>query len=46
MPPHIAGGSQEVAHKAARIVADEVGRFPRAEPLAHRANPEVRLGRA
>ncbi|MGW1774863.1 2-hydroxyacid dehydrogenase [Streptomyces sp. NPDC002104] len=41
MTPHIAGGSQEVAHKAARIVAGEVGRFLRGEPLAHCANPEV-----
>ncbi|WP_030675424.1 2-hydroxyacid dehydrogenase [Streptomyces sp. NRRL B-1347] len=39
MTPHIAGGSQEVAHKAARIVAAEVGRYLRGEPLAHRANP-------
>ncbi|MFC7304647.1 2-hydroxyacid dehydrogenase [Streptomyces monticola] len=41
MTPHIAGGSQEVAHKAARIVAGEVGRYLRGEPLAHCANPEV-----
>ncbi|GGV22224.1 2-hydroxyacid dehydrogenase [Streptomyces spectabilis] len=39
MTPHIAGGSQEVAHKAARIVAAEVGRYLRGEPLAHCANP-------
>ncbi|MGA4846775.1 2-hydroxyacid dehydrogenase [Streptomyces sp. G5(2025)] len=41
MTPHIAGASQEVAHKAARIVAGEVARFLRGEPLAHCANPEV-----
>ncbi|WP_327351648.1 2-hydroxyacid dehydrogenase [Streptomyces sp. NBC_01304] len=41
MTPHIAGGSQEVAHKAARIVAGEVGRYLLGEPLAHCANPEV-----
>ncbi|NGO79541.1 2-hydroxyacid dehydrogenase [Streptomyces sp. YC504] len=44
MTPHIAGGSQEVAHKAARIVAGEVGRYLRGEPLAHCANPEVLEG--
>ena len=41
LTPHIAGGSQEVAHKAARIVAEEVGRYLRGEPLTHCANPEV-----
>ncbi|GAA0471472.1 2-hydroxyacid dehydrogenase [Streptomyces stramineus] len=41
LTPHIAGASQEVARKAARIVAGEVGRFLRGEPLAHCANPEV-----
>ncbi|MER5889778.1 2-hydroxyacid dehydrogenase [Streptomyces sp. NPDC001941] len=47
MTPHIAGGSQQVAHKAARIVADEVGRYLRGEPLAHCANPEaLRTARA
>ncbi|RLU81318.1 hydroxyacid dehydrogenase [Streptomyces griseocarneus] len=41
LTPHIAGGSRQVAHKAARIVASEVGRFLQGEPLAHCANPEV-----
>ncbi|PZT70299.1 hydroxyacid dehydrogenase [Streptomyces sp. SW4] len=41
LTPHIAGGSRQVAHKAARIVAAEVGRFLRGEPLAHCANPDV-----
>lgn len=41
LTPHIAGGSQEVAHKAARIVAAEVGRYLRGEPLVHCANPGV-----
>ncbi|MFD9880969.1 2-hydroxyacid dehydrogenase [Streptomyces alboflavus] len=45
MTPHIAGASQEVAHKAARIVAAEVGRHLRGEPLAHCANPEVMVDR-
>ncbi|MET9451758.1 2-hydroxyacid dehydrogenase [Streptomyces cinerochromogenes] len=39
LTPHIAGASREVAHKAARIVAAEVGRHLRGEPLAHCANP-------
>ncbi|MEU7281158.1 2-hydroxyacid dehydrogenase [Streptomyces sp. NPDC045431] len=41
LTPHIAGGSREVAHKAARIVAAEAARFLRGETLAHCANPEV-----
>lgn len=41
LTPHIAGGSQQVAHKAARIVAGEVGRFLRGEPLTNCANPAV-----
>ncbi|MDN3296067.1 2-hydroxyacid dehydrogenase [Streptomyces ficellus] len=41
LTPHIAGASQEVAHKAARIVAGEAARFLRGEPLAHCANPQV-----
>jgi D-3-phosphoglycerate dehydrogenase len=45
LTPHIAGGSQEVAHRAADIVAGEVGRFLSGEPLAHCANPEVLKGR-
>ncbi|MGV9880227.1 hypothetical protein [Streptomyces sp. NPDC003006] len=46
MTPHIAGASQEAARKAARIVAGEVGRFLRGEPLTHCANPEVFTGPA
>ncbi|WP_372504722.1 hypothetical protein [Streptomyces telluris] len=38
---HPAGGSRQVAHKAARIVAAEVSRFLGGKPLAHCANPEV-----
>lgn len=41
LTPHIAGGSQEVAHKAARIAAAEAGRYLRGEPLVHCANPGV-----
>jgi D-3-phosphoglycerate dehydrogenase / 2-oxoglutarate reductase len=39
MTPHLAGASRAVAEKAARIVAAEVGRFHRGEPLAHCLNP-------
>jgi D-3-phosphoglycerate dehydrogenase len=38
---HLAGASTDVAHRAARRMADEVGRFVRGEPLAHCLNPEV-----
>lgn len=41
LTPHIAGGSRQVAHKAAAIVAAEVRRYLHGEPLAHCANPEV-----
>ncbi|MFH0518461.1 2-hydroxyacid dehydrogenase [Streptomyces sp. M41] len=41
LTPHIAGASREVAHKAARIVAAEVARYLRGEPLTHCANPEA-----
>jgi D-3-phosphoglycerate dehydrogenase / 2-oxoglutarate reductase len=41
MAPHIAGCSREVAERAARICADEVGRWFAGEPPAHCANPEV-----
>jgi D-3-phosphoglycerate dehydrogenase len=39
MTPHLGGASRAVAHKAARIVAAEVGRYTRGEPLAHCMNP-------
>ncbi|WP_214411879.1 2-hydroxyacid dehydrogenase [Sphaerisporangium fuscum] len=39
MTPHLAGASKETAAKAATIVAGEVARYVRHEPLAHRANP-------
>ncbi|MEU6573946.1 2-hydroxyacid dehydrogenase [Streptomyces sp. NPDC046805] len=35
MTPHLGGASREVAEKAARIAAAEVGRWIRGEPLAH-----------
>lgn len=41
LTPHLAGASQQVAEKAARIVAAEVGRWGRGEPLENLANPEV-----
>ncbi|MBB6351474.1 2-hydroxyacid dehydrogenase [Nonomuraea muscovyensis] len=39
MTPHLAGASKETAVKAARIVAADVARYLRGEPLAHCANP-------
>ncbi|MEQ4204421.1 2-hydroxyacid dehydrogenase [Actinopolymorpha sp. B9G3] len=45
MAPHIAGCSREVAERAARICADEVGRWLAGEPPLHCANPDV-LGAA
>ncbi len=41
MSPHLAGASKETAQNAAAIVAAEVGRYLRHEPLAHCANPEA-----
>lgn len=41
LTPHVAGASQQTAHKAATIVAADVGRYLRGEQLAHCANPEV-----
>ncbi|WP_102142269.1 2-hydroxyacid dehydrogenase [Mycobacterium hubeiense] len=43
--PHVAGASRQVAHKAAQIVAADVGRYLRGEPLAHCANPELQRRR-
>ena len=42
LTPHLAGGSQETAQRAAAIVAADVGRYLRGEELAHCANPERR----
>jgi D-3-phosphoglycerate dehydrogenase / 2-oxoglutarate reductase len=39
MTPHLAGASKETAAKAAQIVAGDVRRYLRGEPLAHCANP-------
>ncbi|MEU8342944.1 D-3-phosphoglycerate dehydrogenase [Actinomadura meyerae] len=39
MTPHLGGASRAVAERAARIVAAEVGRLHRGEPLAHCLNP-------
>ncbi|MFC7101518.1 NAD(P)-dependent oxidoreductase [Nonomuraea rubra] len=39
MTPHLAGASKETAMKAAAIVAADVARYVRGEPLAHVANP-------
>lgn len=38
MTPHLGGASRAVAAKAARIVAAEVARYARGEPLAHCLN--------
>jgi D-3-phosphoglycerate dehydrogenase len=35
LTPHLGGASRAVARKAARIAAEEVGRWVRGEPLAH-----------
>lgn len=42
---HLAGSSKEVAQRAARWTAAEVGRFTRGEPLHACANPEAERGR-
>ncbi|MFI6578728.1 2-hydroxyacid dehydrogenase [Nocardiopsis sp. NPDC050513] len=41
LTPHVAGASRQVAHTAAGMVADEVGRLLDGRPLAHCANPAV-----
>ncbi|XAS67683.1 2-hydroxyacid dehydrogenase [Micrococcaceae bacterium Sec5.7] len=41
MTPHLAGASKQTAAKAAQIVAGDVGRYLRGQPLAHCANPEI-----
>lgn len=40
MTPHLAGASKETAMKAAAIVAADVARYVRGEPLAHPATPQ------
>ncbi|MFI0479792.1 2-hydroxyacid dehydrogenase [Actinomadura sp. 9N215] len=37
--PHLAGASRQTAANAARIIARDVGRHLRGEPLVHRAGP-------
>jgi len=39
--PHIGGASIDVLHYAAKVLADEVHRFVRGEPLHHCLNPQV-----
>lgn len=46
MTPHLAGASQHTAQKAAGMVAVEVRRYVRGEPLRHCINPEVLQRRA
>ncbi|RAX44195.1 hydroxyacid dehydrogenase [Arthrobacter sp. AQ5-06] len=41
MTPHLAGASKETAAKAATIIAGDVGRYLRGQPLAHCANPDA-----
>jgi len=41
LSPHIAGATKETAMRAARIAAEEVGRYARGEKLANVANPEA-----
>ncbi|GAA3553137.1 2-hydroxyacid dehydrogenase [Nonomuraea rosea] len=41
MTPHLAGASKQTAMKAASIVAADVARYVRGEPLAHCANPAL-----
>jgi len=44
MTPHLAGASKQTAGKAARIVAQEAGRYLRGQPLLHCANPDALVG--
>lgn len=39
--PHIAGGSADVLRNATDILAEDISRFLRGEPLLHCINPEV-----
>ncbi|MGW5667418.1 2-hydroxyacid dehydrogenase [Micromonospora sp. NPDC003776] len=41
LTPHLGGASTQTAVNAARIAADEVGRYLRREPLRYCANPQV-----
>ena len=37
LTPHLAGASRQTAANAARVLAEDVGRYLRGEPLAHAA---------
>jgi D-3-phosphoglycerate dehydrogenase / 2-oxoglutarate reductase len=41
LSPHIAGATKETAHRAARIAAEEVGRYARGEDLLNVANRDA-----
>jgi D-3-phosphoglycerate dehydrogenase len=41
LSPHIAGATKETAHRAARIAAEEVGRYARGEKLLNVANRDA-----
>ena len=41
LSPHIAGATKETAHRAARIAAEEVGRYARGEELLNVVNREA-----
>ena len=45
MTPHLAGASKQTAIKAAQIVAGDVARYLRKEPLAHCVNPDALTAR-
>lgn len=46
LSPHIAGATRETAQRAARIAAEEVGRYIRGEKLVNVTNPEAVSERA
>ena len=41
LTPHIGGSSKETAYRSAEIIAKDLVRFVRGEPLEHCANPQV-----
>jgi D-3-phosphoglycerate dehydrogenase len=41
LSPHIAGATKETVHRAARIAAEEIGRYARGEKLVNVANREA-----